>query len=568
MKKKILIMAIMIVALMSIFVISASAAETTVEKTGFVNNAIYKSSTNEFGTVNKVTDTSTIYCDSSLDESARMVMKNADGSYSTYPTLYIMTTVTDGQGARYTFDKLNALVGEEYDINSIARIEFPEGYEKPIRGSSFKGSTELVYVKIPSTLPKINGNAFQNCTNLSTVEFGFNYEKYPENGSNFTTLGNGAVFNGCSSLTSLIFPNSLTHIDNSTFGGCTNLTALNLGANFNSVNQVPAIPSSVLTLVISDTYCMDAKLFAWDTNKFTRPTSLVIYYTGTLEQANTLQSTNVSCWEISHSTLVSYDEFTDEEFVRDETVHYLVYDYNKCDAFYKGGHNYTGDGDCTHGATCTQCEDKLVGFDSHVFKETLVYENGFAQSGVYNKVCTNLVTCTCQNITEGDATIAAPIFEARAENGYSTNGEGIAFGGYTVNVSALNTFNAINGTTPLHFGIIVVNPKYLGDTFMNGGKVNATAGELLVEMDDVQYSDIKLMLDGFTGKAAELELVISLYAYTDTSDVEFIQSEHTVCAESKVTKEDATLYTVTLNSVENKPCTSLDALPEYKKDEE
>ena len=87
-------------------------------------------------------------------------------------------------------------------------------------------------------------------------------------------------------------------------------------------------------------------------------------------------------------------------------------------------------------------------------------------------------------------------------------------------------------------------------------------------MDDVQYSDIKIMLDGFTGKAAELELVISLYAYTDTSDVEFIQSEHTVCAESKVTKGDATLYTVTLNSVENKPCTSLDALPEYKKDEE
>ncbi|MBQ8739671.1 MAG: leucine-rich repeat domain-containing protein [Clostridia bacterium] len=564
MKKKILILAIMIVALMSIFVISASAAETTVEKTGFVNNAIYKSSTNEFGTVNKVTDTSTIYCDSSLDESARMVMKNADGSYSTYPTLYIMTTVTDGQGARYTFDKLNALVGEEYDINSIARIEFPEGYEKPIRGSSFKGSTELVYVKIASTVPKINGNAFQNCTNLSTVEFGFNYEKYPENGSNFTTLGNGAVFNGCSSLTSLIFPNSLTHIDNSTFGGCTNLTVLNLGANFNSVNQVPAIPSSVLTLVISDTYCMDAKLFAWDTNKFTRPTSLVIYYTGTLEQANTLQSTNVSCWEISHSTLVSYDEFTDEEFVRDETVHYLVYDYNKCDAFYKGVHNYKGDGDCTHGVTCTQCNDNISSFIGHVYAETLVYPNGFKAEGVYNKYCQNASDCKVGLVENEEK---KPVFTALADNGYSTNGNGIAFGGFVVNTTELKKYNDLN-ENDITFGIFVANPKYLGDTFMENGEVNATSGFLKVDMTSDEYTNIKIMLDGFTGSAQNLELVISLYAYTDVSDVEYIQSEHTACANSNVVKSDATLYTVTLSSVENKPYKdNLEALPVYGKEQ-
>jgi hypothetical protein len=98
---------------------------------------------------------------------------------------------------------------------------------------------------------------------------------------------------------------------------------------------------------------------------------------------------------------------------------------------------------------------------------------------------------------------------------------------------------------------------------MKDGDVNATSGFLKVDMTSDQYTNIKLMLDGFTGNAKDLELVITLYAYTDANDVEFIQSEDTLSASAKVTKTDATLYTVTLTSVTEKTGKPVADLDEY-----
>ena len=83
-------------------------------------------------------------------------------------------------------------------------------------------------------------------------------------------------------------------------------------------------------------------------------------------------------------------------------------------------------------------------------------------------------------------------------------------------------------------------------------------------MSDTEYANIKVMIDGFTGSLVDLELVIALYAYTDVNDVEFIQSADTKSACSSVAKNDATLYTVSVNSIDAKACTSLDALLPYE----
>ncbi|MBR2296125.1 MAG: hypothetical protein IKA43_01815, partial [Clostridia bacterium] len=63
------------------------------------------------------------------------------------------------------------------------------------------------------------------------------------------------------------------------------------------------------------------------------------------------------------------------------------------------------------------------------------------------------------------------------------------------------------------------------------------------------------------------ELVIALYAYTDEAKVEFIQSEDTASASTSVTKGETSLYTVSVNSVMNKPNASVDALPPYENKE-
>ena len=225
-----------------------------------------------------------------------------------------------------------------------------------------------------------------------------------------------------------------------------------------------------------------------------------------------------------------------------------------------GIHIYDDDHDCTTSDKCTADPDctEVTAILSHELYETLVYES-FLAGGKYNYGCSN-DGCTVIDIVDEDA---KAIFSAGADKGYSTNGDGIAFGGYTINIDALNEYNRVNENNKLNFGIIIVNPNYVGDTFMKDGMANAEKGFLQVDMSDAEYSNIQIMVNGFAGNAKDLSLVFTLYAYTDANDVEFIQSEDTLSASAKVTKTDATLYTVTLDSVKAQAGTAIPELPEY-----
>ena len=227
-----------------------------------------------------------------------------------------------------------------------------------------------------------------------------------------------------------------------------------------------------------------------------------------------------------------------------------------------GIHIYDDDFNCTTSDKCIADPDctEVTAILSHELYETLVYES-FLAGGKYNYGCSN-DGCTVIDIVDKDT---KAIFTAGQDKGYSASesGDGIAFGGYTINIDALNEYNRVNENNELNFGIIIVNPSYVGDTFMKDGMANAEKGFLQVDMSDAEYSNIQIMVNGFTGNAANLSLVFTLYAYTDVNDVEFIQSEDTLSASAKVTKTDATLYTVTLDSVKAQAGTAIPELPEY-----
>ncbi len=225
-----------------------------------------------------------------------------------------------------------------------------------------------------------------------------------------------------------------------------------------------------------------------------------------------------------------------------------------------GIHIFDDDYNCETSDKCiadADCQEATIVL-SHELFETLVYES-FLASGKYNYGCSN-DGCEAIDIVDKDT---KAIFSASADKGYSTNGDGIAFGGYVVNIDALGEYNRVNSENKLNFGIIIANPNYIGETFMSDGAVNAEKGFLQVDMSDAEYSNIQIMVNGFTGNAANLSLVITLYAYTDVNDVEYIQSEDTLSASAKVTKADATLYTVTLTSVTEKTGAPIATLPEY-----
>ena len=511
MKKKILILAVMIVALMSIFVISASAAVTG-------------STSNEYGDVTIVEgmESKNKY----NDTDSKAVLVNDDGTFTTYPAYYIYNGST-GINMDINLALLNEKTGEDYKESSVIRVEV---FENARLNNTFSGCSGLIEVDLPDSV-YFHYGSFSGCSSLTEIEIPSAATQIPP-----------YCFSGCISLTKIEIPTTVTSLGQGAFYNCNNISEIKIPNGYTGI-----VPHDFRKL---------------DNGKSSLPVTYIVPITCTgLYSIYSINNCNVSKIIFTGSET---DAFITDLTAKSKNFLSLVEYQNHCNVYFDGAHNYAGDGDCTHGVTCTRCNDNIAGFAGHVYAETLVYPNGFKANGVYNKYCKNASDCKVGLVENEEK---KPVFTALADNGYSTNGNGIAFGGFVVNTTEFKKYNDLN-ENDITFGIFVANPKYLGDTFMENGEVNATSGFLKVDMTSDEYTNIKIMLDGFTGSAQNLELVISLYAYTDASDVEYIQSEHTACANSNVVKSDATLYTVTLSSVENKPYKdNLEALPVYGKEQ-
>ena len=92
-----------------------------------------------------------------------------------------------------------------------------EGVEysvKSIGDGAFSGCSILTSVTIPSTVTRIGHSAFSRCTGLTSVTIP----------SSVTSLGNNA-FSHCESLTSVTIPEGVTSFGNYAFSDCTALRA-------------------------------------------------------------------------------------------------------------------------------------------------------------------------------------------------------------------------------------------------------------------------------------------------------------------------------------------------------
>ena len=96
---------------------------------------------------------------------------------------------------------------------------------KTIADGVFMGCSELTSVVMPNSITTIGENAFRNCENLVTVTFG----------NGVTKIGNNAFW-GCSSLLSAELPNSVTTIGERVFQDCYKLQFATLP---NSLTSIP-----------------------------------------------------------------------------------------------------------------------------------------------------------------------------------------------------------------------------------------------------------------------------------------------------------------------------------------
>ena len=138
---------------------------------------------------------------------------------------------TDGNGITWTFDvRSNQIVENIKPYSSvIGDVVIPEyvyykflGEEfltalrvNSIAVEAFSGCTSLTSVIIPSTVTDIGAEAFSGCTSLTSVTI---LEGVPSIGAK--------AFSGCTSLTTVTIPSSVTTIYGEAFYGCTGLTSV------------------------------------------------------------------------------------------------------------------------------------------------------------------------------------------------------------------------------------------------------------------------------------------------------------------------------------------------------
>lgn len=281
MKKKIFLISVMALALISIFAISVFADELIASKTV----------SEEYGTVIQLTadpglDNAKQYVstlnkinDSGTDKDALCIL--TDGTYFyVFPSSYIVDEIKDGKNdGRFNVytgtDTLPGIVQALNEFNTAMDTEYYAGYTTSGSGGGkkidavvrFVFPTDVTFIhkdyccmRSYSNLVEVRfnhamdfsraGNAFQYSSKLKTV---IGFEK-----ADGTALDK-AIFIGCSSLESVKLPTNIVRIPSSMFWGCgkikienlsecTQLTTIGEAAFRDSANLVFTLPDTVTTL--------------------------------------------------------------------------------------------------------------------------------------------------------------------------------------------------------------------------------------------------------------------------------------------------------------------------------
>ena len=143
-----------------------------------------------------------------------------------------------GNGNTVTIDNLEYKINNDYTASlvdykgilkniTISKSVTYEGYTFNVTGidGAFSGCTSLTSVTIPDSVTNIGNYAFNGCTSLTSVTIP----------NSVTSIGDSA-FSNCTSLTSVTIPDTVTSIGNA-FYNCTSLTSVTIPDSVTSIGS-------------------------------------------------------------------------------------------------------------------------------------------------------------------------------------------------------------------------------------------------------------------------------------------------------------------------------------------
>lgn len=95
-----------------------------------------------------------------------------------------------------------------------------------ISSGTFKGCTSLSSVFIPNTVTSIESQSFEDCTSLASIAIPKSVERI-----------DNEAFKGCTALTYVAIPNAVTTIHSGTFAKCTSLTSITIPKSVNYIDS-------------------------------------------------------------------------------------------------------------------------------------------------------------------------------------------------------------------------------------------------------------------------------------------------------------------------------------------
>ena len=458
-------------------------------------NAVSGAATDEFGTVTTVNGLTSV----STDTDALVVLKNADGTFSTYYTYYIYPKFNwRGGMSAPDFTGLNSALGTSYNNSSIIRIqllsdckyiELPSECNtnlkelyipEDINTTTFYRTyfTVLEKVNIPSCITSISANTFDGTSTLKYVTFGESFS--------MTSLPN-AMFSGCASIEEIRLPNSVTSIGMSFFNGCTSLKTIYL-----SENLVTSGKSMLVNVTNAKIYASSKWFSTSEPNSASfsyvghAPSDITLFYVGTKAEAEALKAKSTHNG-IKNATLVEYDPTKSDDYyvIPNQTAWTIVYGYSKCLAFYDG-HNITDD-------TTLSFTD----YTSEIFEMSGCSRN-CGVNYVVNKYAP-IFTFVGYSVKENDATALCA--------------------GYTVNHASMAVYKKYNTSVNLSYGIVASKPNADGSALLKSenGNVLAIKSTTVVANVDTSYAGYDFVLRGFNDGNKDTALVICSYVFDGTS---------------------------------------------------